>query len=145
MDPFGTAADDGYQLVNSLFAIGSGGISGVGLGDSVQKYGYLPEAHTDFIIAIIAEELGLLGVLFVLLTLGFIVLRGFSLSSRCKDPFGSLLLIGISSMIGIQVFINVGGATGQCSYEYHLCIFMGHSGSCCCDHDSKSYHLSCEI
>ena len=112
MDPFGTAGDDGYQLVNSLLAIGSGGLTGVGLGDSVQKYGYLPEAHTDFILAIISEELGILGVGFVLLTLGFIVLRGFILSAKCKDPFGSLLLIGISSMIGIQVFINVGGVTG---------------------------------
>lgn len=129
MDPFGTAADDGYQLVNSLFAIGSGGISGVGLGDSVQKYGYLPEAHTDFIIAIIAEELGLLGVLFVLLTLGFIVLRGFSLSSRCKDPFGSLLLIGISSMIGIQVFINVGGATGLIPITGITLPFISYGGS----------------
>ena len=62
--------------------------------------------------AIIAEELGIFGVGFVLLTLGFIVLRGFKLSAKCKDPFGSLLLIGISSMIGIQVFINVGGAIG---------------------------------
>ncbi|USK86372.1 FtsW/RodA/SpoVE family cell cycle protein [Peribacillus asahii] len=112
MDPFGTAGDDGYQLVNSLLAIGSGGLTGVGLGDSVQKYGYLPEAHTDFILAIISEELGVFGVGFVLLTLGFIVLRGFILSAKCKDPFGSLLLIGISSMIGIQVFINVGGVTG---------------------------------
>lgn len=112
MDPFQTEKGSGYQLVNSLLAIGSGGLTGVGLGDSVQKYGYLPEPHTDFIIAIIAEELGIFGVGFVLLTLGFIVLRGFKLSAKCKDPFGSLLLIGISSMIGIQVFINVGGATG---------------------------------
>lgn len=112
MDPFGTEKENGYQLVNSLLAIGSGGITGVGLGDSVQKYGYLPESHTDFIMAIIAEELGVFGVGFVLLTLGFIVLRGFTLSAKCKDPFGSLLLIGISSMIGIQVFINVGGVIG---------------------------------
>lgn len=112
LDPFGTESGEGFQLVNSLYAIGSGGLTGVGLGDSIQKYGYLPEAHTDFIISIIAEELGFLGVGFVLCTLGFIVLRGFILSAKCKDPFGSLLLIGISSMIGIQVGINVGGATG---------------------------------
>jgi cell division protein FtsW len=112
MHPFETEEGSGYQLVNSLIAIGQGGLTGVGLGDSVQKYGYLPESHTDFIMAIIAEELGIFGVGFVLLTLGFIVLRGFTLSAKCKDPFGSLLLIGISSMIGIQVFINVGGVTG---------------------------------
>ena len=87
-------------------------LRGLGLGDSVQNYGYLPESHTDFIMAIIAEELGIFGVGFVLLSLAFIVLRGFKLSTKCKDPFGSLLLIGISSMIGIQVFINVGGVVG---------------------------------
>lgn len=114
MHPFapGMEQGDGYQLANSLIAIGQGGLTGVGLGDSTQKYGYLPEPHTDFIIAVIAEELGIFGVGFVLLSLAFIVLRGFKLSAKCKDPFGSLLLIGISSMIGIQTFINVGGATG---------------------------------
>lgn len=112
LHPFETEEGSGYQLVNSLIAIGQGGLTGVGLGDSVQKYGYLPESHTDFIMAIIAEELGFFGVGFVLLTLAFIVLRGFKLSAKCKDPFGSLLLIGISSMIGIQVFINVGGVVG---------------------------------
>ena len=112
MRPFETEEGSGFQLVNSLIAIGQGGLTGVGLGDSVQKYGYLPESHTDFIMAIIAEELGIFGVGFVLLSLAFIVLRGFKLSTKCKDPFGSLLLIGISSMIGIQVFINVGGVTG---------------------------------
>ena len=112
MHPFETEEGSGFQLANSLIAIGQGGLTGVGLGDSVQKYGYLPESHTDFIMAIIAEELGIFGVGFVLLSLAFIVLRGFKLSTKCKDPFGSLLLIGISSMIGIQVFINVGGVTG---------------------------------
>ena len=74
MDPFEKEKGSGYQLVNSLIAIGQGGLTGVGLGDSVQKYGYLPESHTDFIMAIIAEELGIFGVGFVLLTLAFIVL-----------------------------------------------------------------------
>ncbi|WP_110929211.1 FtsW/RodA/SpoVE family cell cycle protein [Bacillus massiliglaciei] len=129
MDPFGTADKDGYQLVNSLFAIGSGGLTGVGLGDSVQKYGYLPESHTDFIMAVIAEELGIFGVAFVLLALGFIVLRGFLLSAKCKDPFGSLLLIGISSMIGIQVFINVGGVTGLIPITGITLPFISYGGS----------------
>ncbi|MDQ0217319.1 FtsW/RodA/SpoVE family cell cycle protein [Peribacillus cavernae] len=127
-DPF-EKGDDGFQLVNSLLAIGSGGITGVGLGDSVQKYGYLPESHTDFIMAIIAEELGIFGVLFVLLTLGFIVLRGFILSAKCKDPFGSLLLIGISSMIGIQVGINVGGVTGLIPITGITLPFISYGGS----------------
>lgn len=121
--------DDGFQLANSLLAIGAGGITGVGLGDSVQKYGYLPESHTDFIMAIIAEELGIFGVSFVLLTLGFIVLRGFILSAKCKDPFGSLLLIGISSMIGIQVGINVGGVTGLIPITGITLPFISYGGS----------------
>ncbi|WP_254052858.1 FtsW/RodA/SpoVE family cell cycle protein [Bacillus sp. V59.32b] len=128
-DPFEKEGDEGFQLANSLLAIGSGGIMGVGLGDSVQKYGYLPEAHTDFIMAVIAEELGIFGVLFVLLTLGFIVLRGFVLSARCKDPFGSLLLIGISSMIGIQVAINVGGVTGLIPITGITLPFISYGGS----------------
>ena len=149
LHPFETEEGSGYQLVNSLIAIGQGGLTGVGLGDSVQKYGYLPESHTDFIMAIIAEELGFFGVGFVLLTLAFIVLRGFKLSAKCKDPFGSLLLIGISSMIGIQVFINVGGVVGLIpitgitlpfiSFGGDLITFThgihGHLSKCCHAHE----------
>lgn len=127
-DPF-QAGDSGLQLANSLLAIGNGGLTGVGLGESTQKYGYLPESHTDFIIAIIAEELGFLGVAFVLLTLAFIVLRGLVLSAKCTDPFGSLLLIGISSMIGIQVVINIGGATGLMPITGITLPFISYGGS----------------
>ncbi|KXG10416.1 FtsW/RodA/SpoVE family cell cycle protein [Anoxybacillus rupiensis] len=112
VNPFKYADDEGFQLVNSYLAIGLGGLKGLGLGQSIQKYGYLPESHTDFIIAVIAEELGLFGVAFVLLLLAFIVLKGFMIARKCNDAFGSLLAIGISSMIGIQTFINVGGVTG---------------------------------
>ncbi|KYD07298.1 hypothetical protein B4119_1210 [Parageobacillus caldoxylosilyticus] len=112
LDPFKYANDEGFQLVNSYLAIGLGGIKGLGLGKSIQKYGYLPESHTDFIIAIIAEELGLFGVVFTLGLLAFIVLRGLWIARKCNDAFGSLLAIGISVMIGIQTFINVGGVTG---------------------------------
>jgi cell division protein FtsW len=114
LNPFDpeVASDAGYQLINSYFAIASGGLSGVGLGQSVQKFGYLPEPHTDFIMAVIAEELGLLGVLIVLVPLFWIIIRGLVLAKRCNDPFGSLLAIGICSMIGIQSFINIGGLTG---------------------------------
>lgn len=112
LDPFKYSDDAGLQLVNSYLAIGLGGLKGVGLGKSIQKYGYLPESHTDFIMAVIAEELGLFGVSFVLLLLAFIVLRGLYIARKCDDAFGSLLAIGISSMIGIQTFINIGGVTG---------------------------------
>jgi cell division protein FtsW len=112
LDPFKYANDEGFQLVNSYLAIGLGGIKGLGLGKSIQKYGYLPESHTDFIMSIIAEELGLFGVVFTLGILAFIVLRGLWIARKCNDAFGSLLAIGISVMIGIQTFINVGGVVG---------------------------------
>ncbi|WP_026692608.1 FtsW/RodA/SpoVE family cell cycle protein [Peribacillus kribbensis] len=128
-DPFKTEQNEGFHLANSLLAIGSGGVKGLGLGQSIQKYGYLPESHTDFIISIISEELGFLGVAFVLAGLGFIVLRGFLLAARCKDAFGSLLLIGISSMIGIQVMINLGGATGLIPITGITLPFISYGGS----------------
>ncbi|WP_019242446.1 MULTISPECIES: FtsW/RodA/SpoVE family cell cycle protein [Bacillus] len=112
IDPFKYEEKEGYQLVNSYIAIGSGGLSGSGLGNSIQKYGYLPEPHTDFIMAIVSEELGAKGVLFVIFSLSFIVLKGYRIAAKCRDAFGSLLVIGISSMIGIQSFINLGGLTG---------------------------------
>lgn len=114
LNPFaeGVAEDGGYHLINSFYAIGSGGIDGLGLGQSIQKLGYLPEPHTDFIMAIIAEELGVFGVLFVILSLGYIVLKGIFIGLKGKDPFGSLLAIGIASMIGIQTFINLAGISG---------------------------------
>ncbi|SNZ09290.1 cell division-specific peptidoglycan biosynthesis regulator FtsW [Terribacillus aidingensis] len=104
--------DDGFQLVQSYLAIGTGGVFGVGLGQGVQKLGYLPEPHTDFIMAVIAEELGFLGVAAVLAMLAIIVLRGLYIAKQCRDSFGSLLAIGISSMVGIQTFINLGAITG---------------------------------
>jgi cell division protein FtsW len=111
-DPFATEQHEGFHLANSYIAIGNGGVHGLGLGKSVQKLGYLPESHTDFIMAVIAEELGIWGVAFVIVLLAYIVLRGIYIGLQCKDPFGSLLAIGISSMIGIQSFINLGGVSG---------------------------------
>lgn len=113
-DPFREDFAQGasYQLINSFYAIASGGIHGQGLGKSIQKLGYLPEPHTDFIMAIIAEELGIFGVLFVLILLSYIVFRGLYIGMHYKDPFGSLLAIGIGSMIGIQTFINLAGISG---------------------------------
>ncbi|PLR97422.1 putative lipid II flippase FtsW [Bacillus sp. T33-2] len=128
-NPFKDEKDSGYHLANSYYAIGSGGIKGLGLGESVQKLGYLPEPHTDFIIAVISEELGIFGVGFVLLALGFIVLRGIFIGLKCKDPFGSLLAIGISSMIGIQSFINLGGVSGLIPLTGVPLPFVSYGGS----------------
>lgn len=128
-NPFTDERDSGYQLANAYYAIGSGGLTGLGLGESNQKLGYLPEAHTDFIIAVISEELGIFGVGFVLLSLAFIVLKGIYIALKCKDAFGSLLAIGISSMIGIQSFINLGGATGVIPLTGVPLPFVSYGGS----------------
>lgn len=112
LNPFQDPEGEGFHIINSFIAIASGGIRGLGLGNSVQKYGYLPEPHTDFIMAIVSEELGFLGVTVILAALALIVIKSFKIAQRCKDPFGSMLAIGVGSMIGIQTIVNVGGVTG---------------------------------
>lgn len=128
-DPFEDELGEGYQLVNSYLAIGLGGWSGVGLGKSVQKLGYLPEAHTDFIMSIIAEELGIFGVSFVIILLTFIVLRSIRIGVKCEDPFGSLLAFGIGGMIGIQAIVNLGGISGLIPLTGVTLPFVSYGGS----------------
>jgi cell division protein FtsW len=128
-DPFADHLNSGYQLIQSYVAIGTGGLTGVGLGNSVQKLGYLQEAHTDFIMAIIAEELGLIGVSIVIGLLATIVLRGLYIARKCEDAFGSLLAIGISSMIGIQTFINIGSMSGILPITGVTLPFVSYGGS----------------
>jgi len=123
------AQSSGYHLVNSFLALGAGGLKGLGLGQSIQKLGYLPEPHTDFIMAVIAEELGVLGVLFVLFSLGYIVLKGIYIGLKGKDPFGSLLCIGIASMIGIQSFVNLAGISGLIPLTGVPLPFLSYGGS----------------
>ncbi|MFD1066116.1 putative lipid II flippase FtsW [Oceanobacillus locisalsi] len=110
--PFNSPDLNGYQLIQSYVAIGVGGLTGEGLGQSIQKLGFLVEGHTDFIMAIIAEELGFVGVAVVLGLMAAIVFRGLYISRQCPDSFGSLLALGISSMVGIQTFINLGSISG---------------------------------
>ncbi|RJS62072.1 FtsW/RodA/SpoVE family cell cycle protein [Bacillus sp. PK3_68] len=129
LDPFEHQEGDGYHLVNSYLAIGSGGVTGTGLGQSIQKLGYLPEPHTDFIMAVIAEELGVLGVIVVIGGLSFIVLKGIYISIKCRDPFGSMMAVGISSMIAIQSLINLGGVTGLIPITGVPLPFISYGGS----------------
>ncbi len=96
-----------WQTRNSLYAIGSGGLWGLGLGQSRQKYLYLPEPQNDFIFAIVVEELGLIGAAIILIIFALLVWRGITLSLRAKDKFGKLLGIGLTSQIGIQVVLNI--------------------------------------
>lgn len=129
LHPFANQQGDGYQLVNSYLAIGTGGLTGQGLGQGVQKAGYLPESHTDFIMAVIAEELGFWGVLMVLGLLLFIIVKGLIIAKKCKEPFGALLAIGISVMVGIQVFVNLGAVTGILPITGVTLPFVSYGGS----------------
>lgn len=106
-DPFSDMMDKGYQMVQSLYAIGSGGILGVGLGKSRQKFLYLPEEHNDFIFAIVCEELGFIGASIILLLYALLIIRGYWLAIHSRDRFGSLLIVGITTLMAMQVFLNV--------------------------------------
>lgn len=129
MDPFADPSGTGYQLIQSYIAMAHGGITGAGFGQSVQKLFYLPEAHTDFILAVVAEELGLFGVLFVFLCLGTIVVRGIVIGTRAASPFGSLLAFGISFQIALQVCFNVGAISGLLPITGIPLPFMSYGGS----------------
>lgn len=113
MDPFANETGTGYQLIQSYIAMAHGGVSGAGFGQSVQKLFYLPEAHTDFILAIISEEVGILGVLFVFLCIVVILFRGILIGIRSNSPFGSLLAFGITFQLALQVCLNVGAVSGM--------------------------------
>jgi cell division protein FtsW len=112
LDPWGDRLKDGYQLVQSLIAVGSGGLTGNGLGYSVQKLGYLPEAHTDFIYAVIAEELGLVGAVAILLCFVAIAWRGLAIAEQAPDRFGAFLALGLTTMIVLQAFLNLSVVLG---------------------------------
>lgn len=112
INPLDDYLGTGWQLSQALFAVSSGGILGLGLGRSNQKHLYLSEAHNDFIFAIIAEELGLIGCLLVIVAFLLFIKLGFSISAGAKDEFGQLLGTGITLMIGFQAFINMGVSLG---------------------------------
>jgi cell division protein FtsW len=110
-DPFSDPYNAGFQLVQALIAVGRGQVTGVGLGSSVQKLFYLPEAHTDFIFAILAEELGLLGIVFVLALFGLLVLRIFMVglkAQRAERPFAAFVAFGIGLWLGLQALVSIG-------------------------------------
>ena len=106
IDPWASPKGEGYQLIQSLYALGNGGLFGTGLFNSTQKYRFLPFAESDFILSIIGEELGFLGLLAFFLCCGFIIYRGFKIAGACKDRFGYLLASGFTLVYGIQVVIN---------------------------------------
>ena len=112
LDPWSDYTGTGFQLCQSFMALGSGGIFGVGLGESKQKLFFLPEAHTDFVLAVIGEELGLLGTTIMMGLFALFVLRGFHVAGRAPDVFGRYLACGVTLLIGFQALINAGVVAG---------------------------------
>lgn len=112
LNPMSNPQSSDYQLIQSLYALGHGGLSGTGLGGSIQKLFYLPEAHTDFIFAVIGEEFGFIGTFLLMFVFFIFIWRGYIAAIRCDDSFGLLLGVGIVMMIFIQLVLNIGGVTG---------------------------------
>ncbi len=113
LDPWAFRRDVGYQITESLISVGSGGVAGLGLGDGRQKLFFLPEAHTDFILSIIGEELGLIGVLCIVAGFTLLVWRGLRAAVRARDVFGTYLAFGITAMFGLQALVNIGVVLGS--------------------------------
>ena len=119
----------GFQIIHSFLAFGSGGIFGVGLGNSKQKLFYLPEPHTDFILSILAEELGLLGIITIIILFSILVLRGIKIALDAPDLYSSYLALGISLMLGLQVMINMGVVMGLLPTKGLTLPFLSYGGS----------------
>jgi len=129
LDPWQYPADEGYQIVHSLMAFGTGGIWGSGIGKGYQKLFYLPEPHTDFIFSVIGEELGLLGVMAILGLYFLILWRGISIARNAEDYYGSFVAIGLTAAIGIQVCVNMGVALGLLPAKGLALPFLSYGGT----------------
>lgn len=129
VNPFGTARGAGSQLVNSYYAISNGGIFGRGLGNSIQKMGYLPEPNTDFILAVISEELGLVAILIILTLLTIIIARTIWLGVRADDAYSSLICYGVATFITVETLFNVGGVVGLLPITGVTFPFISYGGS----------------
>lgn len=129
LDPWQDPLGSGFQMIQSLYAIGPGGLFGLGLGQSRQKFFYLPEPQTDFIFAILAEELGFIGGSFILLLFSLLLWRGIRIALGAPDLFGTFLATGIIAMIAIQVMINIGVVTGLMPVTGITLPFLSYGGS----------------
>lgn len=107
LDPWSDLQDGGWQVIQSLYALGSGGLFGLGLGQSRQKYTYLPDAHNDFVLSIWGEELGFIGMVFVIILFGILIWRGVVIATKAPDMFSGLVAIGITMLIAIQIILNI--------------------------------------
>jgi cell division protein FtsW len=129
LDPWSDAEGSGFQIVQALIGFGSGGITGEGLGESVAKVLYLPEAHTDMIFAVIGEELGLVGSAVVIGAFGAFAFAGFRIALRCKDPFGKLLATGLTALVCGQATVNLAAVLGIAPLTGIPLPFVSYGGS----------------
>ena len=129
IDPWQDPADKGYQLIQSFYALGSGGVTGLGLGQSRQKTLYMPEPHNDFIFSIIGEELGLIGCIVIITLFVIFVWRGINVAMKARDTYGTLLAIGITSIIAVQSLINIAVVTGSMPVTGVPLPFISYGGS----------------
>ena len=111
-NPFKDLTDSGLQLSHSYYAMSNGGWFGLGLGNSIEKTGYLPEATTDFVFSIVIEELGLIGAGLILALLFFLILRIMIVGVKARNPFNSMMALGVGALMLMQVFVNIGGISG---------------------------------
>jgi cell division protein FtsW len=129
LDPWAFPADEGYQVVHSLMAFGTGGIWGAGIGKGYQKLFYLPEPHTDFIFSVIGEELGLIGVVFILILYGLVLWQGIRIALDAPDRFGTLVAVGLTSALGLQVCVNMGVTLGLLPTKGLTLPFLSYGGT----------------
>lgn len=129
LDPWAQAQGKGYQAVQALLAFGTGGLNGVGLGLSRQKWFYLPEAHTDFVFAMVGEEVGLIGTLAVIAAFIIIVYAGIRIAMGSRDPFGRLVAGALTGMLGLQAVLNMAAVTGLFAVTGKPLPFMSYGGS----------------
>jgi len=129
LNPWADAKSTGYQLVQSLIALGSGGWTGVGLGASRQKWQYVPNAHNDFVFSILGEELGLIGEIVVLVAFCALIFAGIKIATRTNDVFSRLLAAGIVSWFGLQALVNLGAVTGLLPITGVPLPFLSYGGS----------------
>jgi cell division protein FtsW len=129
LDPWKDADNTGFQIIQSLISFGSGGAFGVGIGDGMQKLFYLPEPHTDFILSVIAEESGFIGVAIVIIMFAIFAFRGFMIALKAPDLFGTLLAAGLTMIIALESFINIAGVMGLIPLKGLVLPFLSYGGT----------------
>jgi cell division protein FtsW len=129
LDPEAYADGAGYQIIQSQIGLATGGLLGLGPGSSRNKWGYLPEAHTDFVLSVVGEEYGLVGTVGVVALIGLIVLSGLAIARRCPERFGQLVAFGVTIWLGVQAFINVAVTVGLLPTKGITLPFVSYGGS----------------